>query len=328
MDLDGNLTTDEELDSRLPGATALLQPETSLASPAFATVRQCASCPQHMAPWRVGATLVCVYRCTPCGAIWMPRGAFETLRQQLQREKIAAGYRTLSKEEQAELAADLTRDQQDSMPLSTLHAMLALIGIPVVTGIVRRRAPIVTWCLAGLLLAGFLDQLIDGGLRVSFQTLAYRSDDPELWSAFRAVFLHAGWLHLLGNVYFLLAFGDGVEQRLPRPAMIAAFVGLGALTLVCEGWTCSQPTLIAGASGGVAVLIGACIVLQPNAKVTTSLFAWVFRVGIVGYGAIEVGYQTFMLLMRAPGVAWVAHICGLILGIAMGLLVRRHQKSK
>ena len=70
------------------------------------------------------------------------------------------------------------------------------------------------------------------------------------------------------------------------------------------------------------MLIGACIVLQPQARVVTALAGYAFRVSIVGYGAIELGYQALMSMLGVAGVAWIAHLSGLAIGVALGLWLR------
>jgi membrane associated rhomboid family serine protease len=137
------------------------------------------------------------------------------------------------------------------------------------------------------------------------------------------VVAHAGWLHLLGNVYFLVAFGDGVEQYLPRWLLVSAFFVLGAATLVAEAAWASPDALIVGASGGVAVMIGACAVLQPRATVVTRIVVIVVPVRIVWYVAMEVALQGFFAWRGVAGVAWVAHLAGFGLGAVLGLGARR-----
>jgi membrane associated rhomboid family serine protease len=319
---DAILCADDVLEVRHPQALALLQVETDERSPAFAAGHECPGCRHMLAPWRIPSSSAHVFRCTPCGWSFVPRPSLNALLGQVQKRAMADAYQSMSEAERKELARDLAAASAPPPSLSPAHALLALLGLPVVSNIERKRTPIVTWCLAGALIAAFIAQwLSDGGVAGSSE-LAYRSDDPGLFSAVRAVFLHAGLFHLAGNVYFLLAFGDGVEQRLSRALMLVAFVGVGALTLVIDGLFATRPTLILGASGGVAVLIGACIVLQPQAKVVTAISAFAFRVGIIGYGVIEVGYQAMMSLFGVAGVAWIAHLAGLFAGIALGLGIR------
>jgi membrane associated rhomboid family serine protease len=321
----GVLVADQTMEARHPGALALLAVETDERAPVFALALSCPGCRQMLAPWRIPTSSAHALRCTACGWSFLSRPALDAVLRAQQKKAAADAYRSLPEAERQQLARDLAAASVPPPSLSPFHAFLAVLGFPVVSNIDRRRAPVLTWSLAGALLAVFFVQWL--GIVGTADDLAYRSDVPSAWSAVRAVFLHAGLVHLAGNLYFLVAFGDGVEQRLGRPAMLAAFVGLGALTLVIDGWCSSRPTLIVGASGGIAVLIGACIVLQPQARVVTSLAGFAFRVSIVAYGFIELGYQTLMSLVSVAGVAWMAHLSGLVMGVALGLVLRSRQKK-
>jgi len=88
----------------------------------------------------------------------------------------------------------------------------------------------------------------------------YLLPDAQLWRAITACLVHFNLLHLVGNVFFLLAFGDAVEQRVPRLLWVGCFLGLGAFSIVCEGFFHADG-VIAGASGGVSALMGAAAVL-------------------------------------------------------------------
>lgn len=202
------------------------------------------------------------------------------------------------------------------------HAVLALLGFPVVTGTERMREPLATWLLALGLVAVYAGQFAFGSLDETLPLLGYRAHDGVAIQLFTAVIAHAGWLHLLGNVYFLVAFGDGVEQYLPRWLLLSAFFVLGAVTLAIDAATSDSEALFVGASGGVAVFMGACAVLQPRATVVTRIVIFVVPIRIVWYIAMEVAFQAFMVWRGVPGVAWVAHLAGLGLGIALGAAAR------
>jgi membrane associated rhomboid family serine protease len=171
--------------------------------------------------------------------------------------------------------------------------------------------------------AVFVGQVAFGPLYESVWLLGFRGSSPGVVSLFTAVVAHAGWLHLLGNVYFLVAFGDGVEQYLPRWLLVSAFFVLGAATLVAEAVWATPDALIVGASGGVAVMIGACAVLQPHATVVTRIAVIVVPVRIVWYVAMEVALQGFFAWRGVAGVAWVAHLAGFAFGAVLGLGARR-----
>lgn len=322
----GVLTADEELERRHPRSTALLEVEIDERAPAFAAGYECPGCRHMLAPWKITGSGVHAFRCRECAWSFLPRQSLGVLQQRVQKRAAVDAYNSLPEKERHELARNLAGPPREPS-LSAGHAFLALLGFPVVSNIQRRREPIATWGLVGVLLLAFITQLLSrGGAEGSAVELGYLSADPSLWAAIRSVFLHAGGWHFIGNVYFLIAFGDAVEQRLSRRVLVATFVAGGALTLIVNGLLASRPTVIVGASGGVAILIGACVVLQSQAKVVTSLGAYAFRTSMVAYGVIELGYQAVMSMLGARGVAWSAHLSGLAIGVALGLIVRIREK--
>jgi membrane associated rhomboid family serine protease len=159
------------------------------------------------------------------------------------------------------------------------------------------------------------------------QALCAGQDRPLL-TIFTAMFMHGGWLHLAGNMLFLWIFGDNVEDAMGhlRYALFYLLCGvIAALTHGAIDTMSLQPAI--GASGAIAGVMGAYLVLFPRAMVyvvlgiiliPAPLPAWVL-IGFwivlqVFYGAASLGVDT-----AAGGVAYFAHIGGFIAG---ALLVR------
>lgn len=147
----------------------------------------------------------------------------------------------------------------------------------------------------------------------------------EIWtSLFTCMFLHGSWLHLLGNMWFLYLFGNNVENRLgPLPYLILYLFG----GLIASGshWLFEPYSKIPviGASGAVAVILGAYTVTWPWARVQTLVFL-VFIVTIIEVPALVVNGVWFLgqlvagqeslRRVTAGGVAWWAHVGGFIAG--------------
>ena len=185
-----------------------------------------------------------------------------------------------------------------------------------------------TWALALALIAVFVGEVRGGGLDEAARRLGYGPERRGLWAAARATFAHAGWAHLLGNVYFLLAFGDGVEQRVPRWLLAPAFVVLAVTALLVDG-VVHPGSVLVGASGGVAALMGACVVLQPRARVAIQLgpFTPVMRFSMGAFFVLALAFQALMAALRVSGVAWTAHLVGLLLGAGCAAPLRRRAAS-
>lgn len=148
-------------------------------------------------------------------------------------------------------------------------------------------------------------------------------DKSWLVSIFAAMFLHGGWLHIAGNMLFLWVFGNNVEDRLGRALFVAFYVlgGIAAtgLQLVFDAGS-TTPTV--GASGAIAAVLGAYLVLFPRARVTTLVFfffiTWIelpASVVLVGWFALQLLSGVGQLGIEVSGgVAYWAHIGGFVFG--------------
>ena len=154
-----------------------------------------------------------------------------------------------------------------------------------------------------------------------------------------SMFLHGGWLHLLGNMWFLWIFGDNIEDRLGSVRFLLFYMvcGLGAglaHALLNPGSTI--PTI--GASGAVAGVLGGYFILFPTAKVLTlvpffflilaELPAWLI---LLYWFVIQFFSGTLALTAarsEAGGVAWWAHVGGFVLGAILVRLVERRRRIR
>jgi membrane associated rhomboid family serine protease len=138
---------------------------------------------------------------------------------------------------------------------------------------------------------------------------------------FASMFIHGGLFHLLGNMLFLWVFGNNIEDHLgPLRFVPFYFVsGLGA-TLVQIVFTPNSRLPMVGASGAIAGVLGAYLVLYPAARVQTLVFLFFF-VRIVAIPAAYVLGLWFALQIlnvgMGGGVAWFAHIGGFLVGVGL-----------
>lgn len=306
-------------------AASVLAPETRTGSAAFKQTRPCPECGAVLAPWRIGQLEAWADRCPGCERFWLEKQDLRSLELLTKRAARETAYKSFDPSERAAMARDLAlASEGDGYPLSTFHKALAWCGLPVIRRTQGSRTPTATWLLALLLVVIFVALGPDAAAQ-----WGYHPATPSVADALSANFIHFGLWHLVGNLYFLLAFGDGVEQRLWRPALLALFLFAGAASLALDGLVQPDVEVIAGASGGIAALMGACVVLQPQSQVVTDLAGFVVRVPIWGYGLLELAFQALMAALGLPGVAWVAHVAGLLLGglAGAGLRATRLQLS-
>ena len=174
--------------------------------------------------------------------------------------------------------------------------------------------------------------------RVVGMVRAYEFSPAEFISFLSSMFLHGGWLHLLGNMLFLYVFGDNIEDRLGhvRYAFFYVLSGIAAAMTQVAFAAGSQVPMV-GASGAIAGVLGAYIVLYPTAKVLTLipiffffqlvelpaflfLGLWFLLQFISGFMSLGVGAD-------AGGVAWWAHIGGFLCGITLLPFLKRPRWS-
>lgn len=220
--------------------------------------------------------------------------------------------------------------------------------IPISESVQVRRpawvaAGLVTLCTAVFLYeltlpSGALDQFIQKwGANPHLVMLALAGDPrvprTELVTLFTSQFLHGGWLHLLGNMVFLWVFGRAVEDRFGHITFLAMYLLGGAVAGVFQSWASGSAGTAAliGASGAIAVVLGAYLVCFPGAWVRVLVpiffFFWAFDVPAILMLALWFFSQFFtgvasITQVAAPGgVAVWAHVAGFVLGMAVGLLL-------
>jgi membrane associated rhomboid family serine protease len=141
-----------------------------------------------------------------------------------------------------------------------------------------------------------------------------------------AMFMHGSWLHLLGNMLFLWIFGDNVEHRIGHVTYLVFYLAAGvvaSLTQILVNVESVIPTL--GASGAIAAVLGAYLVLFPSNRVLVIVLRfpiWVPAIVAIGMWAILQVVGGFGAATEGGGVAYMAHVGGFVAGLAAGLLFR------
>lgn len=147
-----------------------------------------------------------------------------------------------------------------------------------------------------------------------------------LLTIFTSMFLHGGWLHIIGNMWFLWIFGDNVEDYLGHFAYLVFYLICGvaaALTQIALNPGSPIPTV--GASGAIAGVMGAYIVLYPRARVQTLVvlivfftFWWIPAWVFLGYWFLFQFFAASVTAHQATGsIAFGAHVGGFITGLVL-----------
>jgi membrane associated rhomboid family serine protease len=146
-------------------------------------------------------------------------------------------------------------------------------------------------------------------------------------------FLHGGWMHFLGNMWFLHIFGDNVEDRFGHGGYFLFYLGAGVAASVAHlasDPSSTMPTI--GASGAIAGVMGAYMLLYPHAKVLAALPIFIFVQMFVVPAPLFLGIWFLMQFFegafsvtdgQAGGVAWWAHIGGFIVGAVVAWFMEK-----
>jgi membrane associated rhomboid family serine protease len=222
--------------------------------------------------------------------------------------------------------------------------------IPIRSAVPTRYPALVTWALIAINCAVFLFQLGLGPAELAeflyrfalIPALYFHPDvvgesyfDPTLYTPFvTMMFLHAGWLHLIFNMWMLGLFGPAVEDRMGHGRYLAFYLGCGiaaSLAQMATDPTSTIPSL--GASGAIAGVLGCYMRLFPLARVIVlvpilflplffEVYAFVF-IGVWFLMQVLQGTVDLLAPSEGGGVAWWAHIGGFLAGVIIGPLLTR-----
>jgi len=197
----------------------------------------------------------------------------------------------------------------------------------------RRTTPVVTYVLIALNLLFFFVELSGGDPFIEHWSVVPRrllaNPSTDFPTIFTSMFMHAGWLHLGGNMLYLWIFGDNVEDSFGHLKFLIFYLLCGiAATLAQLAFSTGSNVPNLGASGAIAGVLGAYILLFPRGQVKVLMGRgvipmpalvviglWIVLQFVSGVGSITSSAET-------GGVAYMAHIGGFLAGIILTFLLR------
>jgi len=228
------------------------------------------------------------------------------------------------------------REEHAATPSLHPSRLPALLGLPVEVGdheLLRR--PWATWITAGVVAgvsgAGFAwPEVVD-----SLQMVPEDVIGPGLPTLLTSFFVHAGWWHLLSNLWFLVAFGDNVEDLLGHRRWLLLLLTatfLGGLAHALFDPRASIPCV--GASGGISGLVLFYALSMPQARLGVFLFVGMFarwvtfsaKTGLVLWLAVQV-YTVVGQVMESGNVSGLAHVGGALVGFLFWLQWRERPRA-
>ena len=153
-----------------------------------------------------------------------------------------------------------------------------------------------------------------------------------------SMFLHGGWLHIIGNMWFLWIFGDNIEDVLGHAKYLVFYVLCGIAAGMTQTFFNAGSRLpMVGASGAIAGVMGAYLVKFPHSRIVTLVFVFFFITTIDVPAVLMLGYWFFIQIFNGignfgyshlsqGGTAWFAHVGGFIAGILLVNLLGTREK--
>jgi rhomboid family protein len=200
----------------------------------------------------------------------------------------------------------------------------------------RRTFPVVTYALIAMNVAVFLVELSGGDQFINdWAFIPERfSEEPIVYAVtiFTAMFMHASWFHLFGNMLFLWIFGDNVEDRFGHVQFLIFYLLAGVAATIAQFVMAphsSVPNL--GASGAIAGVLGAYILMFPQERVNVLLGNMIVAMPAVIVIGLWIALQLFSGIgtiahahgtTDVGGVAYMAHIGGFLAGFLLTFLFR------
>ena len=148
---------------------------------------------------------------------------------------------------------------------------------------------------------------------------------PEWITVFTSMFLHGGWLHLLGNMLYLWIFGNNVEDAMGHGRFVLFYLTCGVIAVLAHAFPNADSTIpMIGASGAIAGVLGAYLLLYPHARVLVAIpFGFIIHTvrlpagWVLGFWFVIQIVSSAMGDGKPGGVAWGAHVGGFVAGICL-----------
>jgi len=197
----------------------------------------------------------------------------------------------------------------------------------------RRTVPLVTYGLIALNVLFFIVELTGGDafiMKWAFVPSRFLANPvSDFLTLFTAMFMHAGWLHLGGNMLYLWIFGDNVEDRFGHIKFIIFYLICGLVATFAQlAFNIGSDVPNLGASGAIAGVLGAYILLFPKGSVRVLQGSRVIQVSALIVIGIWIVLQFFsgigsiVSTAQTGGVAYMAHIGGFVAGFLLTFLFR------
>jgi membrane associated rhomboid family serine protease len=229
--------------------------------------------------------------------------------------------------------------RDDNPTLATPVATIALIAANVaawvlVQGMGAEPSLSASVCRLGLIPGEFLQRLPEGfAIPMGRGTACVVGGETVWYAPLTSMFMHGGWLHLIGNMWFLWVFGNNVEDSMGRVRYLVFYLLCGLAAAATQTLlNPASPIPMVGASGAISGVMGAYVLLYPRVRVHMLVILVIFITRIQVPAYVMLGYWFLLQLLggaaalgqESGGVAFGAHVGGFVAGaLLVGLFKDR-----
>ena len=202
--------------------------------------------------------------------------------------------------------------------------------IPLRALLYRRNLPVMTLIIIGINIIFFLHEM-SLPLYVRDQFITHYGMVPDRLipvTFLTSMFLHSGWVHLIGNMWFLWVFGSHIEEAVGAPKFVVFYLLSGIISAAVQfAVELGSPIPTIGASGAIAGVMGAFLLLYPRVRVVTLIFLFVFVTTVdipaffmlLYWFGVQVlsGLGSLASVSQGQSIAFFAHVGGFLAGMLM-----------
>jgi membrane associated rhomboid family serine protease len=281
--------------------------------------------------------------CKRCACIYLDPGEYEEIPRKIEEKPpekrlSPAARKMVALAEVKSISETHDASSRVESPDNLWQYLISLCGLPYECNApVVRSLPWITWSISAVITTIFIATLAHINTVVDawgfIASLWYRKAGLTLLTSF---FLHAGFFHLIANGYFLLIFGDNVEDLLGKSRYALLLLASHIVGTIITG-AVDPRTFVpsVGASAGISGIIAFYAISFPHAKISVlltfgALFNWI-RISVIVYFAFWLFIQFLMSIFQVYGsgdISYIAHLSGALVGVVFALIHRNKKLPK
>ncbi len=180
----------------------------------------------------------------------------------------------------------------------------------------------------GVIPSWLLGGVTEGWIQIpDYGSVPVHQGVPWPFTVLTSMFMHGSWLHIIGNMWFLWIFGDNVEDAMGHGRYFAFYIVAGVAAAMAQVLITPSATVpMVGASGAIAGVLGAYLILYPHARVRSLFILFIFITTIYVPAWLLLGlWFVSQFFIGGHEVAWMAHVGGFIAGAALVHLLVKHR---